>query len=126
MSPRVANVTTWLLVAAVLIGAALWSAASYANGLSKPLPAQLLADALEAYARESGMQVLYAPEIVRGVMSQGASPHCSTEETLLQLLRGTDLTFQYVNERTITILRLPPVLPASTKAPRPLVIPVGR
>ncbi len=95
-----------LLVAALLIFGTLTGGA-YAEGLKEPLKAQPLADALEAFARQTGLQVLYTSDVARGVQSLGASTGRSTTATLRELLRDTDLTYEFVNARTVTILRHP-------------------
>lgn len=75
-----------------------------AEGLSQALPPQPLADALEAFARSVGLQLVYGPEITAGLKSPGAQPGHSIEDTLRELLRGTGLTFEFVNEKTVTLL----------------------
>jgi hypothetical protein len=96
-----------LLVAALLIFSTLAGDAVHAEGLVAPLKPQPLADALEAFAKQTGMQVLYTSDVARGVRSPGASAGRSTTDTLRELLRDTNLTFQYVNERTVTVLERP-------------------
>jgi iron complex outermembrane receptor protein len=66
---------------------------------------QPLADALEAYARASGYQLIYRADLTAGLTSIGVPPNTPPEEALRQLLRGTDLQFSFVNSRTIVIWR---------------------
>jgi iron complex outermembrane receptor protein len=81
------------------------SAALFAQGLPNPLPPQPLVDALEAFSRQSPLQVVYSADVAKGVMSPGARAGQSDEETLRELLRDTGLTFEFVNERTVTVTR---------------------
>ncbi len=98
-----------LIAAAVLLVMTSGPDVAYAGnaGLSKPVPAQPLVDALEAFARNAGLQVVYGPEITDGIRSPGAAAGRSVEDTLRELLRGTGLTFEFVNEKTVTLLRHP-------------------
>ncbi|HEY6621210.1 MAG TPA: STN domain-containing protein, partial [Steroidobacteraceae bacterium] len=65
----------------------------------------MLADALETFAKITGYQLVYRTEIAAGLKTQGAEAGLSAEDTLRQLLRGTGLTFAFVNDRTIAIYR---------------------
>jgi len=64
---------------------------------------QPLADALEAYAKASGYQLIYRSDLTAGLTSTGVPPNTPPLEALRQLLRGTDLQFSFVNSRTIVI-----------------------
>ena len=66
---------------------------------------QSLADALEAYAKATGYQLVYRADLTAGLTSSGVSPNTPPAEALRQLLRGTDLEFSFVNSRTIVIWR---------------------
>src|SRR6201997_161194 len=66
---------------------------------------QPLADALEAYAKASGYQLIYRADLTAGLTSTGVPPNTPPVEALRQLLRGTDLQFSFVNSRTIVIWR---------------------
>ena len=66
---------------------------------------QPLADALEAYAKASGYQLIYRSDLTAGLTSTGVPPDTPPAEALRRLLRGTDLQFSFVNSRTIVIWR---------------------
>ena len=66
---------------------------------------QPLADALEAYAKASGYQLIYRSDLTAGLTSTGVPPNTPPAEALRQLLRGTDLQFSFVNSKTIVIWR---------------------
>ena len=71
-----------------------------AEGTTQPL-----AEALEAYAKASGYQLIYRADLTAGLTSTAVPPNTPPEEALRQLLRGTDLEFSFVNSRTIVIWR---------------------
>jgi iron complex outermembrane recepter protein len=80
---------------------------------------QPLADALEAYAKASGYQLIYRSDLTAGLTSTGVSPNTPPAEALRQLLRGTDLQFSFVNSRTIVIWRSTPGTGHSNSAESP-------
>lgn len=66
--------------------------------------AQGLAPALQLFAKERDMQVVYRSELVIDRQTPGASGDLTVEETLTQLLNGTGLTFQYLEDKGVTIV----------------------
>ena len=76
-----------------------------ADGLEQGMRAQPLSEALEAFARETGYQMVYRTELVSGVNTKGAPAGLSAAETLRELLRDTGLVFMFVNERTVAIVK---------------------
>lgn len=76
-----------LLAAACAL--ALAGGAAYAQSRDFDVPAGDLKAALDAYARQSGVQLIYRVEDVRGVRTQGASGALPTEEALARILTGT-------------------------------------
>ncbi len=56
------------------------------------IPPGDLGDALKQLARQSGADLVYRPEQVRGVHTQGARGKLSVQEAIGQLLQGTHLT----------------------------------
>jgi iron complex outermembrane receptor protein len=71
---------------------------------------QGLAAALQRLAREREFQIVFRPDVVKDLRTSGAVGELTADEALTQLLAGTDLTFRYLNDHTITI---EPVAPAS-------------
>ena len=69
---------------------------------------QPLADALEAYAKASGYQLIYRSDLTAGLTATAVPPNTPPVEALRQLLRGTDLQFSFVNSRAIVIWRPTP------------------
>lgn len=68
------------------------------------IPPQPLGSALKALAEIRDLQVLYFSETVRNGHTAGASGDLTADEALTQLLRGTGLTYRYVDENAVTIL----------------------
>jgi len=71
---------------------------------STNIPAGELVPTLKTLARERGFQVVFQSEVVGTTRTQGASGELTTAEALEQLLRGTGLTYRYVDEKMVTIL----------------------
>lgn len=80
------------------------TALAQANGqaefdiVEQPLPA-----ALKAFAEQSGMQLLYRPETVGGVVVRPLKGQFDRREALRQLLQGTDLDVVYSADNAATI-----------------------
>ncbi len=71
--------------------------------LTQPIDAQPLTSALKVFAQQTGLQLVYVSEVVAGLQSRGADSGTSTEQALRQLLSGTGLTFEFLNERTVSV-----------------------
>jgi iron complex outermembrane receptor protein len=68
------------------------------------IPAQGLGPALQTLATDREFQVLYRTEIVGDRRTTGAVGEFTLDEALTRLLSGTGLTFEYLDDKTITIL----------------------
>src|ERR1700755_650232 len=55
------------------------------------IPAQELSTALQQLSRQSGTDLIYRPEQVRGLKAHGAVGEFSTRQALARMLQGTDL-----------------------------------
>jgi hypothetical protein len=81
------------------------------------IPSQLLASALEAYARESGIEVLYESSIVTSLESASVEGTYTPEMALQMMLSKTELKVRYARPNAITLSlpssddSLPPVSP---------------
>lgn len=80
------------------------------------IPSQPLSHALEAYARESGIEVLYESRIVESLQSTDVDGTFAPEAALRMLLGGTDLQVRYTRQNAITLsspaeIDLPPASP---------------
>jgi Secretin and TonB N terminus short domain len=70
------------------------------------IPAQELAPALQALARERDIQLVYRSELVSDRRTSGARGNLTVEEALKQLLNGTGLMYRYLSETAVTIVRV--------------------
>jgi len=69
------------------------------------IAAQELSSALRSLAKERKFHVLFRSDVVRNVRTTGAVGEFTTDEALRKLLGGTSLTYQYLDDKTITIVR---------------------
>src|SRR6185437_16233903 len=75
------------------------------------IPAGPLSSALGAWGAQSDRQVVFAPDLVAGKQTRGASGQYGAEQALTQLLAGTGLTWKRVNEQTYALEKAPPPKP---------------
>ncbi|GFZ88165.1 TonB-dependent receptor [Dyella caseinilytica] len=118
---RCAGVTPWVLSAACLTGAA-----PYARAYDTPAALHTYAirpgnlrDALDAFAAEGNIQLVYAPELAEGKVTGGVSGRFAPGDALRQLLAGTGVTWTTVNATTFVLQRSPTFHPP---AARPAVV----
>ena len=90
-----------------------------AAGLAASIPAQPIAKALAAFARQTGLQFVYVSGVVREQRSQAVAAGLGAKEALAQMLEGTGLTFDYLTPRSIRILAAPVAPPRETATPAP-------
>lgn len=62
-----------------------------------------LADALTRFGTQSGLQVVYPPELARGLKASEVSGRLTADAALKQLLTGTGLTWSYVNGNIVVL-----------------------
>jgi iron complex outermembrane receptor protein len=72
--------------------------------LAGGIPAQPLAQALEAFATQTGLQLVYVSGVVRNQRAHAVPAGLGASESLARMLEGTHLTFQYLTPRSIRIL----------------------
>lgn len=89
------------------------------------IPPGPLEVALDRFAAESGLQLIYGPAVTDGVRTAGVRGRHAPKEALRLLLAGTDVTYRFTTEKMVTLHRgmhLQPVevggdwLGAATKA----------
>ncbi len=73
------------------------------------IPAQPLGAALESLARSAGLQLVYPPELVGQRRSAGLHGEYTSEQAMSQLLEGSGLEFQMIDEHTVAIKKPEPV-----------------
>ena len=76
--------------------------------LTADIPTQPLAQALSQFAQQTGLQLVYVSEIVRGRKSRAVSAGLSAEDALAIILQGTGLHFEFLTARTVRILAAAP------------------
>jgi iron complex outermembrane receptor protein len=84
--------------------AATFAQAVETTALTIGIPAQPLAQALEAFARQTGLQLVYVSELVRDQRSHAVPSGLSAPDALGGMLEGTGLEFQYLTPRSVHIL----------------------
>jgi len=113
MRTAVAAAVTCLSIASIAL------AADVQASIRKPtnIPAQGLAPALQALSRERGFHLVFVSEDVEDQRTAGAVGNLGVDEALQKLLSGTGLTYQYIDESTVSILPIASV-PTSSLSPR--------
>jgi len=91
---------------ACLLGTGLAAAADVHAAIREAtkIPAQGLGPALQTLSRDRKIHLVYVAEDVKGRQTQGANGDLRLDEALQQLLQGTGLTYQYIDEATVSIL----------------------
>jgi iron complex outermembrane recepter protein len=79
------------------------------------IAAQPLAQALNLFAMQTGLQVIYLSEITQGIISHSVPAGLSAQTALSELLKGSGLQFEFINARTVRILA--PGAPRSNAEP---------
>jgi iron complex outermembrane receptor protein len=74
------------------------------TSLTSEIPPRPLAEALAAFARQTGLQLAYVSGVVRNRRSHAAPAGLSADEALARLLQGTGLRFEYLTPHSIRIL----------------------
>ncbi len=72
--------------------------------LAADIPAQPLAQALAAFARQTGLQLVYVSGVIGNQRSQAVAAGLKADEALARLLEGTGLRFDHLTPRSIRIL----------------------
>src|SRR6187402_3497389 len=87
------------------------------------IAAQDAETALTLFSDQSRLQVLFDFDAVQGIHTQAVTGQFRVADALGRLLSGTGLTFEVINERTISIVRDPEVLDGAMQAPLPTAKP---
>lgn len=93
-------------VPATLFGAQGLLAAEVA--LQTDIPAQPLSSALEAFADQTGLHLVYLSRIVRNQKSRAVSAGLRPQDALARLLQGTGLRFEALTAHSVRILEISP------------------
>jgi outer membrane receptor protein involved in Fe transport len=106
--------------AALLTAPATLVRAGEPTALAKDIPAQPLAQALAAFASQTGLQVVYVSGVLRNQKSHAVAAGLSANDALTLLLQGTGLRFDYLTARSVRILAGNVNAAAKTSAPSDL------
>jgi iron complex outermembrane recepter protein len=88
--------------------------------LSADIAPRPVAEALAAFGRQTGLQLIYVSTVAETRYSRGAPAGFAAPAALEQLLEGTGLRFEFLNDRTVRIFPAPtlvPTLSASSYGP---------
>jgi iron complex outermembrane recepter protein len=77
--------------------------ASEFKALAADIPAQPLAQALAAFRRQTGLQLIYVSSVISNQRSQAVAAGLKADEALARLLQGTGLRFEHLTPRSIRI-----------------------
>ena len=107
MAIRIAN----LLLAALFLLSTTWAQPAWsASGLTSvarfAIPAGALPGALHMFTEQSGIQVTSPSDLVDMKQSAGVSGELPAAQALTQLLMGTQLEFDAIDSRTVSIHRV--------------------
>jgi iron complex outermembrane recepter protein len=83
------------------------------------IAAQDAAGALAEFSSQAGLQLLFDFDAVQGLRTQAVNGRMRVTDALGRLLTGTGLTYELINERTISILRDPELVDGAMKAQTP-------
>ncbi len=107
-----------LLLLSLACSAALAAHAQAPASTRVDIPAGDLASALDAYARQSGTQILYRADQLQGTRTAGASGDLSPQQALDRLLRGSGFSARHDASGAVVIVQQP-VLAQAAQTPPP-------
>jgi len=84
------------------------------TALAADIPAQPLAQALAAFGRQTGLQLIYVSSVIGNERSQAVAAGLKPDEALARLLQGTGLRFEHLTVRSIRIFAGVVAPPATT------------
>lgn len=109
---RLMATTAFICLAGVTDGLAQTAApAPVATSAARPfnIPAQPLASALNAFGRQSGLQVTLASATSRGITSRPVQGSLTPQQALARMLDGTGIAFRITGEGTAVVGQSAPV-----------------
>jgi len=92
--------------------------ASRIDKLAFKISAGMAPEALAEFVQQSGLQVLFDFDAIRNVSTHEVTGQLNPAEALSRMFEGSGLTFEFINERTITV-RPRPVLAVPVVQPDP-------
>src|SRR5690348_10700366 len=123
---RGALATSVLLSVGCVTGSATWAQTGAATSDSRPqvynIGAQALGAALQEFARQAGIQLMFSEADVEAMRTGGLHGRFMSDQALQRLLTGSGLAFEFPN-RDAVIIRRPGNSPDSVAAPAPAPAP---
>lgn len=116
--PGLSGVRLGLCSVVACLAAPAWGAAAW----HFEIDSQSLGAALAAFARQSGLQLVYYSELANRQWSPPLNGTYTANDALTLLLAGSGLSFALLDERTVVI---EPALPATADSPEPQQPPPG-
>lgn len=110
------------LIALLLLWTGLPVRADAAAGVDYRIERGTLGDALNAWATQSGVQLLYPPQLVSRRTSQGLTGHLAPQQALARLLQATGIEAAPVGTGTFVLRRAAPARVAVAAVPAPLPV----
>ena len=89
--------------ASILMATTAWSQGPRERAFAFNLTAQPLEDALNLMAVQSSLHIVFNSEDARGVTTERIAGTYTPQEALRKLLAGTDLSYRFVDEKTVEI-----------------------
>jgi hypothetical protein len=92
-----------------------------ANRLDKQpfkIPAGRAPEALDEFVRQSGLQVLFDFDAIRNFSTREVDGQLEPAEALVRMFEGSELTFEFINERTVAVRPRAPGSEADTQQVR--------
>jgi hypothetical protein len=106
----------------LLLAGSLIAAAAHASRLDKrafTIAAGPAPETLATFVQQSGFQVLFDFDAIRGFNTHEVRGLLEPAEALARMLEGSRLMFEFVNERTVAVRPRPPPRPAPAAEPDP-------
>lgn len=69
------------------------------------IPAQDVASAFQLLAEQTGLSIIFAPDVTAGIRTHGVSGKLSVQESIRELLEGTGLEYEFTGTNTVTLHR---------------------
>jgi iron complex outermembrane receptor protein len=90
------------------------------------IEAQDASVALAEFSSQADLQLLFDFDAVQGLRTRAVSGRMRVKDALGRLLTGTGLTYEFINERTVSILRDPELIDGAMQAEAPEAAPPRR
>src|SRR5262245_47522817 len=92
-------------LALMSLGTVAWSNERHST-VSLDIQPQTLGTALNAFAQQSGLRVIFFSDLGKGVLAPRVTGRLTPEVALGQLLAGSSLSYEFVDEKTVAIRRV--------------------